>query len=217
LFAGHFNHDSLAFIPRRRLHVFTFLRQPRRRLLSLYNFWRAHEPDAPRFHDAMQLANDLDVESFYRSPVIASRPDTWNHMSWCIMGNRQWREWRLLLEAKRGRDRAEVVEGMRPSIRARLRELRFIGLQEDFAHSCRSLFTVLGRPCPEQRADHSVEQLAAILPFIKKVRQPAMTAGVSQAMEPLVEVDSILYEEAQALYSRAFPHWRPLVTAPTGA
>ena len=77
VFAGHFNHDSLAFIPRRKLSIFTLVREPKQRLLSLYNFWRAHDPNAPGFHERMRLANDLDLETFYRSDEVVHRCDTW--------------------------------------------------------------------------------------------------------------------------------------------
>jgi Domain of unknown function (DUF4214)/Sulfotransferase family len=200
-FAGHFNYDSLAFIPRRKLSIFTFVREPKQRLLSLYHFWRAHDPSAPGFHDRMRLANDLDIETFYRCDEIARRRDTWNHMTWCIMGERQWKRWRSLLANTAPPDRARVIESLRAPIRERLREFCFVGLQEDFAVSCRLLFRILARPCPEERVDHSVEKLAAIHPHIRKLDKPAISPLADQAMAELVELDTLVYEEASCLYA----------------
>ena len=203
MFAGHFNYDSLAFIPRRRLSIFTFVREPKQRLLSLYNFWRAHERTAPEFHRAMQFANELDIEAFCRCDEITSRQDMWNHMTWCIMGGRQWREWRSLLQTDSGLSRMRAIEAMRPAIRARLAELSFVGLTEDFAPSCQLLFSILGRPSPEPRADHSVAKLADVHTHFKRVEKPTITSAVAEAMEPLVEIDILLYEEARNLYFNA--------------
>jgi hypothetical protein len=201
VFAGHFNYDSLAFIPRRKLNVITLVREPKQRLLSLYSFWRAHEPDAPGFHERMRLANELDIETFYKSDQISHRRDTWNHMTWCVMGDRQWKQWRLLLAGVAQEERQEALEGFRAALRARLREFCFVGLQEEFAESCRLLFRTLGRACPKPRADHSVAKLSATHAHIKKTSKPAITARVDGAMSPLVEIDTILYEEAKALYT----------------
>jgi Domain of unknown function (DUF4214)/Sulfotransferase domain len=201
VFAGHFNYDSLAFIPRRKLNVFTFVRDPRQRLVSLYNFWRAHDPSAPGFHDSMRLAQELDIETFYGCRDIGRRQSSWNHMTWCMMGDRQWRAWRRLLASTATTERPRVIESLRPAIRQRLREFCFVGLQEDFAGSCRQLFRVLGRACPAERADHSVEKLSAIYPHIKKIAKPSLTSGAIEVMAELVELDAIVYEEAKTLYA----------------
>jgi hypothetical protein len=201
VFAGHFNYDSLAFIPRRKLNVFTFVREPTQRLVSLYNFWRAHDPRGPGFSNSMRLAQEFEIETFYGRRDIGRGVSTWNHMTWCIMGDRQWRTWRRLLASTTRTERPRVIESLRPAIRQRVRKFCFVGLQEDFSASCRLLFRILGRACPEERADHSVEKLAATHSHIKKLAKPAITAQAEQAMAPLVELDTVVYEEASCLYS----------------
>jgi hypothetical protein len=201
-FAGHFHHDSLAFIPRRTLNVFTVVREPIARLVSLYNFWRAHDPSAPGFHDSMRLARELDLETFYGCRDIGRRGVTWNHMTWCIMGDRQWRTWRRLLSSATGAERSRLIESFRPAIRERLGEFCFVGLQEDFAGSCRQLFQIMGRDCPQVRADHSVEKLSSIHAHFRKVAKPTLTPQATEAIAALVELDVIVYEEAKALYAK---------------
>lgn len=201
VFAGHFNHDSLAFIPRHRLKVFMFVREPRQRLLSLYYFWRSHDPSSPRFNETMKLAQELSIETYYASRDVARSPSTWNHMTWCVMGNRQWREWRRLLEGIQGERRTRVIESLRDPIRERLREFCFVGLQEKFTQSCRQLFRTMDRTCPDVRRDHSVEQLAATTSYIKGGARPALTTRAVEVMADLVELDTILYEEARILFA----------------
>ena len=202
VFAGHFNHDSLAFIPRRELKAFAFVREPVERLLSLYHFWRSHDPSAPRFHETMKLAQELDIETYYASRGVAGSPSTWNHMTWCLMGERQWREWRRLLAGIRGEKRTRVIESLRVAISERLREFCFVGLQEDFTRSCRELFRIMGRSCPEERSDHSVEQLSEATSYIKKSARPVLTPRAIEVMSELVELDAILYEEAKTLHAQ---------------
>ena len=201
VFAGHFNYDSLAFIPRRQLKLFTFVREPMQRLLSLYHFWRSHDPSAPRFHESMKLAQELGIETYYAASDVARSPSTWNHMTWCVMGDRQWRQWRRLLAGVRGERRVRVIESLRAPIRERLREFSFVGLQENFTGSCRELFRIMGRPCPDERADHSVEQLSATSSYIRKSARPVLTPRAIEVMADLVELDAMLYEEAKTLYT----------------
>ena len=63
------------------------------------------------------------------------------------------------------------------------------------------LFRILGRACPEERADHSVEKLAAVHSHIRKLAKPAISAPADQAMAALIELDAFVYEEAGCLYS----------------
>jgi hypothetical protein len=200
LFAGHFTHDSLSFIPRRKVNVFTFVREPKERLLSLYNFWRAHEPDAPAFHAGMQLAKQVGPEEFFRHDETLKSEETWNHMTWCLMGGRRWHEWRELLAHKGAKERRRALAGLRSAIRKQLASFAFVGLQEDFARSCALLFGILGRPCPSERSDHSVERLSTEHRYIRNISKPPITSGVSEAMDSLSELDAILYEEARALH-----------------
>src|SRR5581483_4073633 len=94
IFGGHFNHDSLAFIPRRKLTLVSFVREPAKRLVSLYHFWRAHEPGHKSFGRGMQLANEFLIEPFFESPEVRRWHGVWNHMTWVLLGDRQWRQWR---------------------------------------------------------------------------------------------------------------------------
>jgi TorA maturation chaperone TorD len=208
VFAGHFNYDSVAYIPRRKLNLFTFVREPTQRLVSLYNFWRAHDPSAPEFHDSMRLARELNIETFYGCREIGRGQSTWNHMTWCIMGERQWRAWRRLMRRTVPEKRRHVIETLRGPIRQRLREFCFVGLQEDFAGSCRELFRIMKRACPEERADHSVERLADINLHIRKMAKPALTSSAIEVMSELVSIDTIVYEEALSLYAERFPDAR---------
>ncbi len=201
VFAGHFNFDSLAYIPRQRKQLFTFLREPKQRLLSLYRFLRAHEPTAPAFKGGVEIANQLDVTDFFRSVLATSACETWNHLTWCLMGHRKWNSYKATIEGLEGDRLRGELDTIRSEMRNRLGEFSFIGFQEDFAYSCQRLFELIGTRAPTLRHDHSVELLSDNLQHFKFVAKTQITPELEKALTPLVILDEILYREASDIYS----------------
>jgi hypothetical protein len=214
VFLGHFNHDSLLFIPRKCLSVFTFVRRPKDRLYSLYHFWRAHEPGHASYGGAIKWANELDIEPFFLHEVTM-KSSLWNHMTWVIMGQRQWKMWQTMLLAETD-DRvvSEIIATrIRPDIRRRLNEFIFIGLQEKFDDSVKLLFRILQRPLPPViRSDHTLEGLVKTDPFFKKIveKQP-MTSRLSAALDRLVQLDNIIYEESSQLFNECMSRYSEII------
>ena len=199
-FAGHFNYDSVAYIPRLTKRLVTFLRDPQQRLISLYRFLRAHEASAPAFNCEMEIANSLDTAEFFRSVLVSFKSSFWNHVTWCVMGQRQWQAYRKALDGLSAAARPALLAEIRSEIRKRLNEFEFIGLQEDFSFSCQQLFQRIGAQMPTVRHDHSVELLAANLRHIKYVEHTPVTPQLESALAPLVQLDEIVYREACDLY-----------------
>jgi hypothetical protein len=198
--AGHYNHDSLVYLPLKDLKIVTFVKEPKERLLSLYTFLRAHQPDGPVFALGTHLANQCSVEEFLQHPKMVETLGIWNHMTWCVMGGAQWRLWKNLLQSSTGDDRITLLEEFRMSIRKRIAEFLFVGLQEDYDRSCALLFRLLGVAQPAVRADHSVMALAEKSLHFKAGVKPVMTESLQTIMERLIELDTIVYEEAEAYY-----------------
>jgi len=203
VFAGHFNYDSVDYIHRRKVSVFTFVREPRKRLLSLYHFWRAHEPGHPSYHPGMAAANDMEMRDFFAKADNSGEPTLWNHMTWVIMGDRQWRAWRAELAAARNAASTGAVLSTRicPAVRERLGGFLFVGIQEDFQRSAGVLFQILNRPTPDVQHDHSLEELIRVQrSFKKEMPMQRVTPEVTAALDRLVQIDDIIYGEAKALY-----------------
>ena len=203
VFAGHFNHDSLRYIPRRSLSLFTFVRDPKSRLLSLYYHWRSHEPTHPRYARGPSWANELSVLEFFGCRDVVDMFGFWNHMTWAIMGERQWREWRVLLEGVTPERATEILGShIRPAVRRRLTEFVFVGLQEEFNRSVHLLFRCLNRPQPPLRESNITERLGSDGEHFKShVPKEPITAEIDRALEDLVQIDKVVYEEAQALFT----------------
>ena len=200
VFAGHFNFDSLSYVPRRSLQLITLLREPKQRLMSLYRFLRAHEPTAPAFNGGIEIANHLDAVEFFRSVLATAASETWNHLTWCIMGQRKWSAYKKALAGLSADAMQAQLDAVRLDIRERLKQFAFIGFQEDFPYSCQRLFELVGERMPHLRHDHSVELLANNLQYFKNVARQPMTPDLEGALDPLVQLDNILYREASDLY-----------------
>ena len=201
VFAGHFNYDSIAYIPRQRKNLFTFLREPKQRLMSLYRFLRAHEPTAPAFTGGVEIANQLGVAEFFQSILATSATETWNHLTWCVMGQRKWSAYKGAIAGLEGETLRLQLDVIRADIRRRLDEFAFIGFQEDFAYSCQCLFELLGSRLPQLRHDHTVELLSSNLNYFKYVAKRQITPELDSILAPLVLLDNILYREACDIYS----------------
>jgi len=201
VFAGHFDFDSLAFIPRRTRRLFAFLREPKQRLLSLYRFLRAHESSSPDFKGIKEIANRLDAAEFFRSVMAPARSDLWNHLTWCVMGQRKWNDYRQLLSGIDEPTVARRLEDIRVEIRKRLEEFAFIGLQEDYPFSCQRLFQQIGARVPHVRHDHSVESLSANAQYFKYVPRRPLTSQLEETLAQLTRLDAIVYREGCDLYA----------------
>src|SRR5438105_136709 len=208
VFAGHLNYDSLSYIPRKSLSIVGMVREPRGRLLSLYHYWRAHEPTHADYSEGSQLANELSLVAFLQDPRISTRPEVWNHMTWALMGERQWSEWRHRLAADPADER--VLREARALIAGRLRGMLFVGLQERFAESVELLFHALGRSKPSELPQlNSLGDRMVSDPHFKKAL-PAEGVGVEaeRVLERVLQLDLALYDEAHKLFEERYSSWR---------
>jgi Sulfotransferase family len=205
IFAGHFNYDSLRHLPRKRQSIFTFVREPKERLLSLYYFLRAHEPTAPNWEEGMIAANKYLVDEFFARNEIGDFSTLWNHMTFCVMGRHEWAKWRTAIKDLDAERVSEFVsQTARPAIRQRLSEFAFVGLQRDFVNSVNMLCRILNWPPFEKiRDEHGLEQLTRKNPHFKRdVPKQAYTQKLDKLLDRYVQLDAVLYEEAERLYVR---------------
>ncbi len=208
VFAGHFNHDSLRYIPRHHKTLLTIVREPVARLVSLYNYLRAHEPEIlPTWSQEMDLANQLDILEFFEHPKIRESISCWNHMTWVVMGDQTWRKWRnklLALTASRDLNaRAAFLKNVGLAFSRRLSEFFWVGIQEDYDASLSLLFSAIELPQIEEiPVDHSLVNLIANEPGFKRVMSRQDISEVSPRIFELIELDLILYKKAKAIFAK---------------
>jgi hypothetical protein len=204
IFAGHYNHDSLRYLPTLCPYVITFVRDPVSRLVSQYNFWKAHLPTAPSWHSGMVLANKLPMKHFFNHEEIINSTDQWNHMTWSVMGNTLWSEWKTFFQLTKNANSKKIFleKIVRPAIQLRLTEFKFVGLTEKYEESCTRLCKLMNWPnFHEIKNNHGVEKLSFEHPdFNKQHISDFPCIEAKNAMNDLVDFDLILYEEARNIF-----------------
>lgn len=66
LFSGHYRFEQLALTPAPRVTV-TVLREPRARVVSLWQHWRRHWPTPAHKNEGVRLAQEMGLRDFLRS------------------------------------------------------------------------------------------------------------------------------------------------------
>jgi hypothetical protein len=142
------------------------------------------------------------MEEFYRDARI--QEIFRDRMTWAVIGQRQWLEWqRHLVETGEPAFSEEFIATVvRTAMRKRLREFSFVGLQEDYDRSVELLFNVLGKPKPAALPrEHGLELLTRVEPHFKRhVERQPITPACGQAMEEMIQLDNVLYQEAATLF-----------------
>ena len=205
LFSGHFNFDSLAFIPRKRLNIFAFVREPKARLISLYKFLKSHKDDSNIAGPLSKLANKLTIEEFFMDDEMLDNSIVWNHMAWCIVGQRQWELWRVKLQTFGPDSTGKILEEIRNELQKRMKEYLFIGIQEKFDLSIQMLSKLMRQEFKQIRHDHSLEKLTTSNDSFKSAGKVDVTDAALDRMGRFTQLDDIVYEIARDLFdSQAF-------------
>ncbi|MES2818603.1 MAG: hypothetical protein V4812_06395 [Pseudomonadota bacterium] len=196
-FSGHYDLISCQLIPGAK-RIITFLREPVGRLLSLYNFLRAHRPDvvARNGWGLARLAMEFEVEAFFSQPIVRSHPYLNNGMSRALVGALPIEVWPNVDEALVLPD----ITGKSNLALERLKELFAFGLLEQYEPSVKLVFSALGLPQPK-----AIERKMALTDLVNQpgnyrpVESAQVTPELRAVVEDLVNMDRELYIGAQAL------------------
>jgi hypothetical protein len=208
MICGHYDHDSLRYIPKENIFSFTFLRDPRERLMSFYHYFKAHSAGHPRLARIHQLADDLAIDDFFEDSVVLQDSGIWNHMTWTVMGAQTWSSWRknLLHDGDESRRQQFILEVAKPAIEERLNQFFFIGLQEDYENSVNNLFSLLKASKPEKiRRENALNDLIGSHDnFKKSLDKQDPTDRGEIAINRANEIDAVLYQVGSDIYRKKF-------------
>jgi hypothetical protein len=153
----------------------------------------------------MRFANQKPIDEFFETNEIRYAHGLWNHLTWAIMGLRQWKAWQtqLLAEPNKLSVKRFISETARPAIRLRIREFAFVGLQEEFDRSLAALCDSLGASQPvKSRRDHSLDGLMKSDPhFKKRLKRQRMSRQLKESLDGLVQLDEVVYDEARKYFA----------------
>jgi len=192
VFSGHYDFYSVNLVPGTR-KLISFLRPPRDRLVSLYNFHRAHGPEIIERQNLTlaRWANQYDIDDYFRNPEVRAHPAINNAMAHYLSDHPQV-----------GPATGVGPDRLRDEALRNLEAFDFIGFQDDYAASLDRLARLLGNPAPG-----SVSRLQDLdtlmttnsqMRVIEKQRPSDATQGL---MDDLVVEDEKIYRRAKELFT----------------
>jgi hypothetical protein len=199
-FSGHYDLVSCQLIPGEK-RIITFLREPVARLISLYNFLRAHHPDVVNRNDweLARLAAQLEAEEFFSHLAVRSHPYINNGMTRALVDTLPIEVWPVVDPSVVLSD----ISGMCDTAIERLKGMTGFGLLERYEESVELIFTALGVPRPATIERKMVlEDLVERPGNYRAVEKAQDTAAVRAVVAELVSEDCALYQAAQAIFEQ---------------
>lgn len=198
-FSGHFDWASCQLLPGRRKRIITMLREPKARLVSLYWFQRAHQPDviAAEGLDLAELAQRHDIVEFFSQPQVRAHCAIDNAMTRALAGRIQPGRW----EAVTGWNDPMPVEprSMLAGAIAHLDGLHAFGVLEDQALSIACLFERLELPAPARIEDaNHLDEVMHSNPGLRSVERSDPGPALDEVLADLVRLDEPLWQHARA-------------------
>ena len=203
LFAGHFDLTVCQILPG-PTRIVTMLREPKARLLSLFNFWKAHRPQ-PAFNDRtlVGLAQRHTAAAFFSHPAVIEHPSIRD----AIVGQLTRRVPSPILAD--GFQRllpddpilAEPTRALDDAWHA-LKNLAGFGLVEAFEASRLLLNHQLGlamQPAPPQQA---LQTLTSPMLDENRLTPEKLTPTLAALLEGLTPLDRALYTQAASLFTQ---------------
>jgi len=144
IFIGHFELDEVEEkIKNAILH--TMIREPRSRLISLYNFWRSHKPESSCYFRGMELTNNHNIEEFFQLKEIEKWPTIWNHTAYALFGKSTWSDWLNITGKMTEAEKITWMENeIKTAIKKHVKKFKTIGILEKFENDSKKIFRNMG-------------------------------------------------------------------------
>ncbi len=201
LLFGHFDYDEIMLlIMQQNKRLFTFLRDPVKRLISTYYYWQSQDTKVKSL-DELLIANKLNIKEFFTDQDVIEKMHFFNEITRYVIGFGAWKEWKERYKSLKNKDEIGrfIEDEVRGKVRERLKEFTFIGLQEDFERSTRALFYVLGKDYPGIVRTNVTSENMNKWGF-KKIEREEITPEVRDALENITRLDRVIYDEGKKIY-----------------
>lgn len=205
LFSGHFDRASVDCLPFEEKRLFTLLRDPTSRLISLYSYLRALKPKAAanqlRDMQLAELARKLSPEAFFSDEAIRANPSIDNAMVRALAFTLPTRSWeahtpRIVELSRKG---SSAKEGLDKAIR-HLEDMDAFGLVEEMDACLPYIFSRIGLPQPENFASVNVTKtLHETSKGFEAVQSVRKTKVLKAVLAELICEDQKLYDQARRI------------------
>ena len=197
-FAGHFDLDSIRYIPRRSTATLSLFREPGSRLTSWYRFHKSHPPDgehaANRF---VVLANELTAEEFFESPEVRANSLVYNRYLLAFGRSFSWFDHR-----RDSLDKKDLESALGDAKKA-IRALTALGITEQFNQSVRFICKTLDLSPPAAINSVNVtDDMPKVLSGFRLVEPVRMTQRLAEALHEITVYDQEIYRFAVSEFER---------------
>ena len=199
VFSGHFDFYSTSFIPGPKRFI-SVLRDPTDRLISLYNFHRAHGDKIIEQNNLQHArwANEYDIDSYFAQPMIRAHHAINNSLVRHFSSIPQIAN-RLLAPSMQSVSLDEMFDQAIEN----LSKFAFIGFMDQYESDVVRLAGVLGKTPPVQLQKHQVlDELMTTNLAMKRIEKQRPSLASLDAIEELIEYDRKFYAHARALFAR---------------
>lgn len=198
VFSGHYDHYATSLIPGPKKMI-SFLRDPMDRLVSLYNFHRAHSPEVIQRNN-LQLprwANEHDIDAYFAHDTIRSHPAINNSIVRYFSDVPQ-----VAFSKPADQSTAPTLDDMLDQAMHNIEKFAFIGFMDQYAADMDRLAQTLECDPPEKlRKAQVLDELMQTNPDMRKITKQKPSAASLNDMEDLVAYDRLLYAHARSLIS----------------
>jgi hypothetical protein len=201
LFSGHFSLQSCDLIPGPK-RIFTLLRDPVKRLVSFYNFGRAHSEEiiereefwlAALAHRQPEMRGFFSLDEVRRHPLMNN--STVRLLSKSLSGD----PWEPYASIEPDSDPMAML----PAAKEALRSMLTFGIVERYDESVELIFRALGlEPPPRIERKNVLDDLAGKVKGIARIERQEYGPETAGVIAPLVEADTLLYQYGVELFER---------------
>jgi len=177
LVAGHFGYGYAAQYIKGRVS-FTFLREPRERIVSFYNYCRLHKDEsAPIYQLTQNVSLDQFLDLGHRDNLV--RDYIYNHQTWQLASG--WGN-------PSGMTLSEYNDSaMLGAALSNIRQLSLIGIVDNFYSDFRLLLKMLNLPLFGSRVWRNKSAFGSSI--------KSLPSGTRSRLDSLVELDDALYQK----------------------
>ncbi|WMC09222.1 sulfotransferase family 2 domain-containing protein [Oceanimonas pelagia] len=187
-FSGHYDIDGINRIPGNK-KVFTFFREPKETILSLYYFWRSHKISFIEKHNlnGPRIAKKLSLLEFLRYNKEGIPANINNYTTRVLIGKMHYGPNGEFLYPE-----DELIDRAKATINS----LATFGVMDNYNKSYRKVIEDLGFKAPEI-IPHSRNSSERKDPNLEPIEKEKITDDISEELEKLTQFDQVIYNYAK--------------------
>lgn len=198
VFSGHFDFYATTLMPGPK-KLISFLRDPAERLVSLYNFHRAHTRKIIERDNLLlpRWANKYDIDAYFAHPDIRAHSAVNNSMVRYFSDIPQ-----VAPSMRSGELPNATLDEMLEQALANLEKFAFVGFMDRYDADVDRLADTLGRDRPAELRKHQVlDEMMQSNPNMRKIERQRPSSETRENIEGLIYYDRLFYARARELFS----------------